>query len=188
MGSRWEEPALPPYDAARQRRLAQQERATECGRTWLPTSEKTSKMASTHFPPKWSSPIVLVAIGVVVLAVLNVPAVRRAADSPALCGSCHVMAPQADSHLRSSHGGIPCGHCHLPRGILRYPAAKAYAGTKDVLTFLAGAVPETIRLTPGGKRVVQENCLHCHGQMVPNTAAGGGHWCFDCHRRVAHGP
>ncbi len=132
--------------------------------------------------------MLLAAAGAVLLAGLNVRAVSGALDSPALCGSCHVMAPQVETHLHSSHRSTACGDCHLPRGALRYPVAKAYAGTKDVVTFLAGAAPETIRLAPGGARVVQENCLHCHGQMVPNTAARGGHWCLDCHRRVAHGP
>lgn len=130
----------------------------------------------------------VLAAGVLTLGALDLPAVGRALDSPSFCASCHVMSPQVESHLRSSHRDVPCGRCHLPRSPLRYPIAKAYSGGKDVLVFLSGATPPTIRLTAGGRRVVQENCLGCHGAMVPNTAARGGHYCLDCHRRVPHGP
>lgn len=132
--------------------------------------------------------LAMASLGVLTVAGLHLPAVSRALDGPGFCGSCHVMSSQVESHLRSSHRDVPCGECHLPRGLLRYPMAKAYAGGKDVLVLLAGSTPETIRLAPGGQKVVQENCLRCHGDMTPDTAAGEGYFCFDCHRRVPHGP
>ncbi|MDI6895453.1 MAG: NapC/NirT family cytochrome c [Bacillota bacterium] len=130
----------------------------------------------------------LAALGILTLGLLNLPVVSRTLDSPSFCASCHAMSPQVESHLRSSHRDVPCGHCHLPRSTLRYPIAKAYSGSKDVLVFLSGATPPAIRLAPGGRRVVQQNCLGCHGAMVPNAAARGGPYCLDCHRRVPHGP
>lgn len=71
-------------------------------------------------------------LGLLALAGLNLPAVAHALDDPAFCGSCHVMAPQVESHRRSSHREALCGDCHLPRGPVSYPLGKAYAGAKDV--------------------------------------------------------
>ncbi len=127
-------------------------------------------------------------LALLAVASLNVPAWSERLDSPAFCGSCHVMSAQVESHLRSSHRDVACGHCHLPRGIVRYPAAKAYAGAKDVVVFLSGATPETLRLASGGRDIVQDNCLRCHGDLVQDTSAGGGNYCWDCHRSVPHGP
>jgi cytochrome c nitrite reductase small subunit len=39
--------------------------------------------------------------------------------------------------------------------------------------------------------MIQANCIRCHQETVDDIADGqmdSGRYCFECHRKVAHGP
>lgn len=126
---------------------------------------------------------------VVMLLLLKVPAVSRAMDGPDFCGRCHVMQPEIDTYLCSSHRDVAtCDSCHVPDDFLRGGLYRSYTGTKDLLAVMTGR-DENICISGMGKNVVQENCLRCHGTVmrkVGNTMRDGGSYCFDCHRSVPH--
>src|SRR5690606_21428139 len=50
-------------------------------------------------------------------------------DAAAACTQCHIMQPQYDSWLKSSHSGFAtCNDCHLPREFVSRWTAKADNG------------------------------------------------------------
>ncbi len=126
---------------------------------------------------------------VLVFLIMKIPFVSSAMDGPGFCGICHVMQPEVDTYLNSSHREVTsCGSCHVPDDFLRGGLYKSYTGTKDLLATLTGR-DEFIRASKLGKDVVQENCLRCHGVMlrdIGDTKEEGGTYCFDCHRGIPH--
>lgn len=111
-------------------------------------------------------------------------------DGPEFCGQCHVMHESVGTYLHSAHRpGATCGDCHVPHDLVYGAAYKAYTGTRDVMAVATNSVPAEIRVTEWGKRVVQDNCLRCHGNLmsvVGNTKRSGGRFCFECHRSTPH--
>ena len=122
---------------------------------------------------------------------LKLPLLTEVMDGPEFCGVCHVMAPQVDSYLHSAHReAARCGDCHLPHGLVKGSFYKAYTGTRDAAAVMLRTYPATISISEHGKKVVQENCLRCHGEMTAasgDTKKGGGPYCFECHRGTPHG-
>lgn len=123
------------------------------------------------------------------LLLLKVPAVSRAMDGPGFCGRCHVMQPEIDTYLYSSHRNVTtCDSCHVPDDFLRGGLYRSYTGTKDLLAVMTGR-DKNICISGMGKDVVQENCLRCHSIVMReagNTREDDGSYCFDCHRSVPH--
>lgn len=121
---------------------------------------------------------------------LKLPPLADAMDGPEFCGVCHVMAPQVDSYLHSAHREVArCGDCHLPHGVVKGAFYKAYTGTRDAAAVVLRTYPATVSISEYGKKVAQENCLRCHGEMtaaIGDTKRDGGLYCFECHRRTPH--
>lgn len=115
-------------------------------------------------------------------------------DDPAACVNCHIMAPQYASWQKGSHGRFTtCNDCHVPQDLVRKYAFKAYDGTRHAFMFTFKLEPPVIQMHAPGQRVVQENCIRCHGDFmrttlaIAGTAHGEGRRCWDCHREVPHG-
>lgn len=112
-------------------------------------------------------------------------------SDPAACANCHVMQPQYDSWLRSSHQNVAgCNDCHLPPDFLGKWLTKADNGMMHSIAFTTGAFHEPIQIKDRNRRVTQSACLHCHGDYVDHMrpAEFGGDMlnCIHCHSDVGH--
>jgi len=148
-------------------------------------------------PRQWLLPVLLV-LGVLVGLVAMTLHISRATsyltEDPSACVNCHIMAPQYASWEKGSHGRVAtCNDCHVPQDLMRKYAYKAYDGTRHAFMFTFRMEPQVIRMHSTGERVVQENCVRCHGEMMETSlaVAGSAHTqerrCWDCHRGVPHG-
>jgi len=61
---------------------------------------------------------------------------------------------------------------------------KSIDGLKDALFFYSGRVPEQIKLTSRGVKVLQGNCIGCHEITV--MLMDRERICWNCHRRISH--
>lgn len=104
------------------------------------------------------------------------------------------MEPQYDSWLKASHHGVAaCIDCHLPHEGLRKWLAKAENGYRHSKGFTLQDFHEPILMTEGNARILQENCLRCHGDLVHDLVVTAGERpaeearCVHCHRSAGHG-
>lgn len=113
---------------------------------------------------------------------------------PRACTNCHIMRPQFASWQTASHHGVAtCVDCHLPHAGLSKWLAKADNGYRHSKAFTLQDFREPIQITEGNSRLLQDNCLRCHGEIVHDIVAGstadpGAIRCVHCHRDVGHGP
>jgi cytochrome c nitrite reductase small subunit len=123
---------------------------------------------------------------VMVFLMFGPPKLLAKSESPDFCSKCHVMGPQYEawSHM-GAHRRKLCVDCHLPNGNtgIHY-IWKALDGLKDVVFFYSGSVPERIRLTAHGEKVLQANCIRCHESTV--EFINHERKCWECHRRLIH--
>lgn len=139
---------------------------------------------------RWPITIILalaLLAGVVTLFMaLGPPRLLAKSEAPAFCAGCHVMEEQytAWSHA-GAHRRLRCVDCHLPNANpLEHYVWKGIDGMKDVVSFNTGLIPERIELSDHGKRVVQANCIRCHGAAVSNMDTT--RQCWGCHRQLRH--
>ncbi len=131
----------------------------------------------------------VVAAGAVILLLFlafGPPKLLAKSDTPAFCVQCHVMEAEYDAWSHAgAHRRKMCVDCHLPNenAVIHY-VWKAIDGMKDVLIFYSGTVPDRIRLTSHGAKVLQENCIRCHEQTV--MLVNHDRKCWECHRRIMH--
>lgn len=118
--------------------------------------------------------------------VLGPPKLLAKSEQPDFCGSCHVMESEYDAwNHAGAHRRKLCVDCHLPNdNTAVHYMWKGLDGMKDVLLFYSGMVPEKIRITSHGEKVVQANCIRCHEQTV--MSIDPDRKCWDCHRRLIH--
>lgn len=124
-------------------------------------------------------------------------------QDPEACVNCHIMQPQYDSWLKSSHQtAATCVDCHLPHGGIEKFLAKAENGWNHSKAFTLQNFKEPIQINAKNSRTLQQNCLNCHGELT--HAMNGMHaaskrdardardavaefTCVHCHRDVGHG-
>jgi cytochrome c nitrite reductase small subunit len=112
---------------------------------------------------------------------------------PRACVNCHIMQPQFDSWQKASHHPVAgCVDCHLPRSLLPKLLAKAANGWHHSKGFTLEDFHEPIIIKPANSRILQENCLRCHADLVDNLVAGArtdrdAVVCVHCHPSVGHG-
>lgn len=113
-------------------------------------------------------------------------------NDPKVCVNCHVMRPQFKAWAQGPHhAAASCSDCHVPH---RFPAkywVKASNGWRHSKVFTLGDYKEPIEIQPASLRVVQQNCVHCHGAMLAQIEAHGGIdfkqiGCAGCHGSVGH--
>ncbi len=112
-------------------------------------------------------------------------------NDPAACANCHVMREHFDGWLKSSHRAVAaCNDCHTPHGFLGKYAVKAENGFWHSFAFTTGWFPDTIRIRPRNREVVEQACRSCHAEIV--LAIEGPHGldnaapCVPCHLSVGH--
>ena len=130
--------------------------------------------------------LVIVAAAVVLFLFLGPQKLLAKSSSPDFCVGCHVMESNYEAWIHAgAHRRKKCVDCHLPNenaGI--HYAWKSISGLKDALFFYSGRVPEQIRLTSHGEKVLQGNCIRCHETTV--ELINHDRQCWGCHRRIAH--
>jgi cytochrome c nitrite reductase small subunit len=115
-------------------------------------------------------------------------------SNPQSCVNCHIMREQYDSWQKTSHHAVAtCVDCHLPhRGMAKW-VAKAENGFWHSLRFTLQDFHEPIRIHDKNARVLQENCITCHRELVGDifhhgSFADESNSCSRCHASVGHGP
>lgn len=113
---------------------------------------------------------------------------------PEACKNCHIMNEEFDSWQKAGHHGYTqCVDCHLPAGFVGKYLAKAENGYHHSRGFTLQDFHEPVRIKEKNARILQENCLRCHGELVHElvasaTSGKGGVLCTHCHVHVGHGP
>jgi cytochrome c nitrite reductase small subunit len=113
---------------------------------------------------------------------------------PVACKNCHIMNEQFDSWQKAGHHGhAQCVDCHLPNGFLDKYLAKAENGYHHSKGFTFQDFHEPVRIKGKNAKILQENCLRCHGELVHDLVVSaasvkGDVTCVHCHADVGHGP
>lgn len=115
-------------------------------------------------------------------------------NDPAACVNCHIMRPQYDGWLKSSHHAVAgCNDCHVPQdSFVRKYLAKGENGYHHSTAFTFGNFHEPIMITEKNAKILQDNCVRCHSDFVHELNAGATSAkdairCVHCHRTVGHG-
>lgn len=116
-------------------------------------------------------------------------------ENPKACTNCHIMNQQYKAWSGSGHHHVAtCNDCHLPKhGIQKY-LAKARNGWNHSVAFTLENFPEPIRITPKSMRILEQNCVRCHGSLVheavrvPTQQFHEATSCAHCHGNVGHMP
>jgi cytochrome c nitrite reductase small subunit len=112
---------------------------------------------------------------------------------PRACVNCHIMQPQFDAWLNSSHRTVAvCVDCHLPEALIPKYIAKTENGWRHGKLFTTQRFVEPIRVQAAGMAILQENCVRCHEPLVHEVAPGhelasSDVRCVHCHAGVGHG-
>jgi len=107
-------------------------------------------------------------------------------DASSYCIRCHVMQSEYEAWVHSgAHRRKECVDCHLPNEnqAVHY-LWKAIDGMKDLLVFHSGKIPEQIKISSHGEKVLQANCIRCHETTV--MLIDQERKCWNCHRRTTH--
>lgn len=113
-------------------------------------------------------------------------------DDPKACANCHVMREVYDEWNRGPHHAVAvCNDCHTPHSslIAKY-GVKGRNGFRHSEAFTRNRIPDPIRITDYDRKIVQENCLTCHGEVVSGVAhtdKKNPTDCLTCHAGVGHG-
>jgi len=114
-------------------------------------------------------------------------------NNPTVCINCHVMRDHFDGWQKASHHGVAvCNDCHVPHAFPDKWFVKAENGYLHAKAFTLENFHEPIRMRDKSHRLLNENCLHCHAEMVEPIVAHASTRavldCVRCHRDVGHGP
>lgn len=114
-------------------------------------------------------------------------------SDPKACVNCHIMRSEYDSWRKGSHHATSkCVDCHLPHDLVGKYLAKANNGYHHSKGFTFQDFHEPIMIKPGNSRILQDNCMRCHEDMVHDLVAGATSdlravQCVHCHRSTGHG-
>jgi len=115
-------------------------------------------------------------------------------DESKVCANCHIMRDHYDGWQKASHHTVAtCNDCHVPKGLIPKYWTKAENGYHHSKAFTLQNFHEPILAQPKSRRIVQNNCIRCHGDLVRQMLAkprpaDEPFRCARCHDRVGHGP
>jgi cytochrome c nitrite reductase small subunit len=114
-------------------------------------------------------------------------------DDPSACVNCHIMRPQYESWLKSSHHAVAgCNDCHTPADPIGKVATKALNGFNHSLAFTSGRFHEPIRANALNRKLAREACSKCHAAIADSLHALSREPkrdfsdCTRCHGSVGH--
>ncbi|GAB5046442.1 cytochrome c nitrite reductase small subunit [Thermodesulfovibrio sp. TK110] len=115
------------------------------------------------------------------------PKILAKTNTPEYCASCHVMESQYLSLMKGGvHNSLKCVDCHLPNDSkASFYLWKTVDGSKDLIAFHSGNVPDPIKASAHAKNTIQKNCIRCHEGMVSRITIADRR-CWDCHKRISH--
>lgn len=120
-------------------------------------------------------------------------AISYLSDDPKACINCHIMNPTYASWQHSSHARVAvCNDCHVPHdSTFRKYWFKANDGLRHSALFTLRRERQVIQAIPASKKVIQQNCIRCHAQVLQSSEITQPHnferSCIECHREVPHG-
>jgi cytochrome c nitrite reductase small subunit len=123
---------------------------------------------------------------------------------PSACVNCHIMEPQYAGWQKGSHHAVArCIDCHLPSAFVPKYLAKAENGYRHGKLFTTQTFEEPITVKGPGMRILQDNCVRCHADLVHGISGVSGAGfddsrrhapaattdvqCTHCHWTVGHG-
>ena len=131
---------------------------------------------------------VLLGLGLYLVRIANLPSYLS--DDPRACINCHIMNPEYETWQHSSHGRVTtCNDCHVPHdNVVAKYLFKMEDGLRHSAMFTLHLEPQVIKARPVAQRVIQRNCLRCHGDQLDHAGPSlASRLCLDCHREVPHG-
>jgi cytochrome c nitrite reductase small subunit len=153
-------------------------------------------------PPKWQLPVLILTgifLGLLGFIFYTSNALSYLSDAPETCINCHIMVPEYATWNHSSHREhATCNDCHVPHdNIFNKYYFKAKDGLRHATMFTLRLEPQVIFIKQDGKKVVRQNCVRCHNNLLTDEKTDAmthyKHWdkrereCWDCHREVPHG-
>jgi cytochrome c nitrite reductase small subunit len=153
-------------------------------------------------PPRWRIPVALtlgIGIGLFAFTFYVSKAYSYLSDKPETCMNCHIMAPQYATWEHSSHKSVTnCNDCHVPHNnVINKYFFKAKDGLRHATIFTLRNEPQVIQILEAGQKVVHNNCIRCHENLLndPRMQTMDPHFnssreerlCWDCHRETPHG-
>lgn len=153
-------------------------------------------------PRKWIFAVnflLAVFIGLVIFTLHISKATSYLSDNPKTCVNCHVMNTAYATWEKSSHARVAkCTDCHVPHeNLVKKYLFKAKDGIRHSYVFTAKKEPQVIRMHEEGSKVVQNNCIRCHFNLIDQVSIhkvtyekhkqGEGPLCWSCHRETPHG-
>jgi cytochrome c nitrite reductase small subunit len=110
---------------------------------------------------------------------------------PEACVNCHIMQPQFDAWQKASHHAVAvCVDCHLPESFFYKYYTKAENGYRHGKLFTTQTFREPIEIGKAGRKILQENCIRCHGELTHNITMMSHDEstpCVKCHATAGHG-
>lgn len=113
-------------------------------------------------------------------------------NDPQACKNCHVMNTVFEGWMKGGHQHVAvCNDCHVPHDFFGKWYTKANNGFHHSWAFTFEDIPLVIHAREGSQRIVQANCIRCHGDMARHVMAGPGDpspalSCKSCHREIGH--
>jgi cytochrome c nitrite reductase small subunit len=134
------------------------------------------------------------AVGVGIYTFVYAKGASYLTSDPKACANCHVMWPQYDGWIKSSHRSVAaCNDCHTPTGFFPKYAVKAENGFWHSFYFTTDTYPDVIIARDVSRRITENACRRCHSDIAEDiagphavSAAGGEVSCIRCHREVGH--
>lgn len=137
---------------------------------------------------RWAK-YVLAAVAVVAVLVAASFAAAAYTGRSSFCVSCHEMGPYYDSWALSSHQGVGCAECHIPKTRVAFVKTKAFA-FREIYVHLARQTKAPLTVT---RDIPNRTCTSCHDSLPPvdlptSTFAHATHTqrCITCHKRLIH--
>ena len=97
-------------------------------------------------------------------------------NAPETCANCHIMNEQYDGWVKGSHKAVAtCNDCHTPHDFVGKYATKALNGFNHSKAFTLQDFHEPIQINARNAAILQQSCLHCHGDFVRDTRRGQHH-------------
>ncbi|MFT5300139.1 MAG: cytochrome c nitrite reductase small subunit [Mariniblastus sp.] len=109
------------------------------------------------------------------------------------CANCHIMQDHFDAWNKSTHHHVArCNDCHAPHDFVGKWFCKGRNGFFHSLAFTTQDFHEPIMINDYNRKVVEDNCRHCHADFTHSIDVGVTSQdieplaCIRCHQDVGH--
>lgn len=108
-------------------------------------------------------------------------------NDPKACMNCHVMQDQYAGWIKGSHrNAATCNDCHNPHTLIGKYLNKAENGFWHSFAFTTGQFHEPIQIKPHNRKITEDACRFCHGDIVKSLLTKQEIFCTSCHYSVGH--